>query len=139
MKDRISLLLKTRDDIMVYKFFESMQKKISQDSQEKNESKTFLTDMIHVDESLLNKIKKKEEVLNPEDFAKEPEIRDLDAYIASLNLDDSDIEELGIEKPQPKKRMTHVLLDRDWNTMVNMVEQSPSFWIHCMVKTVKLK
>lgn len=90
--NNIGVLLRSRKDILCYKFIENIRKRLEKKkgtTEHSANKRRYLTEMITVSDQLL-RVKKTKSV------AKADVIDDLDKYIESLNLDEDDLNDIGI-------------------------------------------
>ena len=109
--NNIAVLLRSRKEILCYKFIENIRKKLEKKndkSDEHRKKKRYLTKMISVSDKLSTKVPKKDV------------IDDLDKYIESLNLNEEDLFDIGMSSSSSMD----IVLGTHWKEMVNINEKS---------------
>ena len=112
--NNITVLLRSRKEILCYKFIENIRKKLEKkkdknyNNNDKKKKKIYLTKMISVSDKLSTKVPKKEV------------IDDLDKYIESLNLNEDDLYDIGMSSSSS----LDLVLGTHWKETVTVNQHS---------------
>ena len=109
-------LLGSRQEILCYKFIENIRKRLEKKKGIKtngSKKKKYLTEIISVSEKLSNLKKTK-------NIPKKDVIDDLDKYIESLNLNEEDLQDIGISSTSSMD----IVLGTHWKEMVTLSKEA---------------